>query len=431
MTKLIIAILLAGALAVSGRDETPGRPTVSRREADLIARVNGIAETNVQAAVSLLLAQDDGNLNAALEFVLANLHVRQDALPDAAARFEQALDKAPDFVEARRNLGRVLLLLERYPDAAAQFRLLALRPDADAELFLLLGHTDFMDDKPVSAESAYRQALLRNPELDDASRGLVKALIRQERYQEAAALCRELLRRHPADAELWSLRANALLALDRSADAIRTLETAHRLGSLDNHHQLTLADLYINAQQPEDALRLYRAVIGQSGIPAGAAIRAVRGFLMLGDAVRARLILGETALAPDTLSPEDRQSVNRLQAEVALLESDYEQGREHLARVLEYDPLDGRALLLSARIAAALGEPEEAAMTYERAARLPEVRVEALRAHAQLEAGRRRYRTAARLLEAAQTLDPHPAVGRYLEQIRRLESLQENAPPQP
>ena len=415
-----LAIAGAGLPAVAATDDT--RPTVARREADLIARANALAETDLPAAIRLIADQDDGNLNAALDFTLGNLHVQRNDYESAAARFEQALDKFPAFLEARRNLGRVLLFGDRPGDAAAHFRVLALRPDAGAEDFLLLGHADFMADRPVTAGSAYRQALLRDPALDDAARGLVKALIRQSRYAEAAALCRELLERLPADAELWSLRANALLAADRTADTIIALETAERLGALDDRHRLLLADLYINAQQPADALRLYRLAL-HAEIPADAALRAARGFIMLGDTARAREVLDSPAIRDRQLEDTDRHELLRIRAEIALLDDNAVAAREYLQALLADDPLDGAALLLAGRVETALDAPEAAAMAYERAARITETRVAALRAHAQLEAGRSRYRDAARLLEAAQTLDPHPAVARYLEQVRRLERL--------
>jgi len=420
-----LALALAAQPAPAATDDT--RPTVSRREADLITRAHALAETDLPAAIRLIEEQDDGNLNAALDFTLGNYHVQQDNYAAAEARFEQALDKFPAFLEARRNLGRVLLFADRADDAATHFRILALRPDADAEDFLLLGHADFMADRPVSAGTAYRQALLRNPVLDEAARGLVKALIRQSRYAEAAALCRELLARLPADAELWSLRANALLADDRTADTIRALETAERLDALDDLHRLLLADLYINADQPADALRLYRRAL-HADSPPEAGLRAARGFLMLGDTDRAREVIDGPALRDRELEATERRALLRLQAEIALLDDRTDEAHAHLQELLADDPLDGEALLLAARVETALGNVEAAAMAYERAARIPETRLAALRAHAQLEAGQAHYREAGRLLEAAQTLEPHPAVARYLEQVRRLERLQGDVP---
>jgi len=117
--------------------------------------------------------------------------------------------------------------------------------------------------------------------------------------------------------------------------------------------------------------------------------------------------------------PKFRRARNNL-GRVYLLQEKTDQAIALYQELLRIDPLDARALLLLARGQRRQGRLEEAALTCERAARLPGFEAEAWVLHAQIEVERERYGRALELLEAAQTLQDRPHVRRYLEQVRRL-----------
>lgn len=76
--------------------------------------------------------------------------------------------------------------------AVAVFQTLMRSGQADADMLTLLGHALLLQEKPVSAEGAYRQALILRADDMDAMRGLTKCLIDQQEprrpYREAATL---------------------------------------------------------------------------------------------------------------------------------------------------------------------------------------------------------------------------------------------------
>lgn len=322
------------------------------------------------------------------------------------------------------NLGRVYLMQERTEDAIKLYQQLVSDGQADADILLLLGHALLMENAPVSAESAYRQSLLLRPKHADAMLGLAKALMQQERYAEGLALVGEILERDPTNRELWSLRANAYLSMGKHAKANRTIEKARRLGCADTDMLATLGDLLLNQDQPEDALQAYEAAFADDTPSVSRRLRAIEGFLMVGDAKRAASMIAraEGAFDADADDFDEAQQTKllRLKVKLAQQEARFADAMALCNGILKLNPLDGRTMLVLAELQQDAGQLEDAAMTCERAARVTGYEADALVRHAQIEIARERYGRAASLLEAAQTFEDRPHVGRYLEQVRRM-----------
>ena len=94
--------------------------------------------------------------------------------------------------------------------------------------------------------------------------------------------------------------------------------------------------------------------------------------------------------------------------------------QRRLEEIIQKHPLDGEALLLSARLATEELDYARAALRFERAAKLPEFEVTALISHARMLVGAKDYQQASDLLERAQILSPQPRVARYLKAINNL-----------
>jgi tetratricopeptide (TPR) repeat protein len=328
----------------------------------------------------------------------------------------------PAFRAARNNLARVYLALDRPNDAMSCFRALVELGQADHDTFLLLGHSLLLQDQPVSAEGAYRQALMLDPGDPDTLRGLIKCLIAQERNAEVLALTRELQRQFPIDAELWNLRANAHLALDQPDAAIAAIETARLLGAASPPLLAMLGDLYLNREQPEDAVEAYRGAFAGARPSTAQMLQAARGLLFYGAVDEAEQITGRllSEERKSTLSADQRIQAQHLQARVAVLREQSEVAMQIYEDLLKEDPLNGEALLSLANLHADAGKADEARMSLERAARIEGHEVRALVRQAQLEVEAGRFADAVPLLESAQAFRDQPHVARYLEQVRRL-----------
>ena len=412
--------MLWAAQESSGLD--PFEPTVTPEESDLLQQAVELSRNDPAAAAALLRERDRSDGSAAIDYALGNFLFQGGRLEEAEQAYQAAVDKFPSFRAALSNLGRVYLVRDQPVRAREVFQGLLRDGQADAPMLRLLGHCLLLEDRPVSAEGAFRQSLVLEPGDPEAMRGLTKTLIEQGRTHEVLGLTRELLGERPDDAELWSLRANAHLALEQFDEAIVTIETAHALGAAGAPLLALLGDLYLNRGQPREAVAAYRAAFAGEAPSVEHLLRAVDGLVALGALDEADDLLRRmgAGVEEDEFPADQARRRRFLEGRLAELRGDTGEAIKAYTQVLRIDPLDGDALLAMADLRAAVNEIEVARMLYERAGRIEGYEARASALLARLEVAQGRYRSAVGLLETAQTFDAKPHVARYLEQVRRL-----------
>ncbi|MEA1927758.1 MAG: tetratricopeptide repeat protein, partial [Candidatus Auribacterota bacterium] len=246
----------------------------------------------------------------------------------------------------------------------------------------------------------------------------------QERYRETVSLLENLLKDDPSRSEFWFLLSNARLALGEPDRAIVALECARRLKVASDESLATLADLYLNGGQLEEALARYKEAFAGQQPSLNRMLRASKAFILVRDPVRAAVLLEKIHAAAEgevvELTPDQLHELNRLEARRAHLEGDLDTAARAYQRLIEDDPLDGDILLVLGDLYREKGELEEAMVSYEQASRIPDSKLNALIRRAQLEVERERYGKAVEFLEKAQVVKPQPHVARYLTQVRHL-----------
>ena len=419
--RVVAAMLLLMCALSAGAATTPLRlePTVTEKEAKLLENAVTLATTtNTAQAIALLDTKARPKASAALDFAIGNFYFQSENYKAATEAYRHAITKLPTFRNARRNLGRVHLLMGQEKEAIHVYQALVEEGLGDADTLLLLGHGLIGQSHYVSAENAYRQLLLLKPTSLDAQQGLVKCLLQQERYREARSLLKNILSTTPTHAELWSLLANVNMALDNMDNAICALETARRLELIDGAMLSRLGDLYLNRHQPTEAITHYEAALAAGWNQPHHLLRAVEGFIQLGDAPEAKRMLER--MGPPSAETELTEEWLRLNAELAALEGRYTVAIEQYRKLISQNPLHGHALLKLGDLLMQAGDPGGAELAYERAGRLEGMRAEALVRRAQLAVQRNQFTQAVTLLEGAQALTPQDHVARYLKQVRRL-----------
>ncbi len=412
---MVVGWLFWGGLATASGP--PFEPEVSAADRRLLQAAFAVGQTNVVAAAEML--ETGTRRSAAVAFAAGNFYFQAEEYTSAQRSYEEAIAVLPRFRAAKANLGRIYLLRDDAAGTIGLYQELVADGQADADLYVLLGHALQMQGRAVSAETAFRNALLLQPDLYEALTGLTQALFMQERYQEALSLTREVLALQPENQDVWRLRANAFLLLERHAQAIRSLETARRLGLADADMLALQGDLLLHASQPVDALDAYQAAFAGAPASPERVVRAIDGFLLLDDLDGAQAMLADVDM--QAWSDAERAALLRLQGQLHWQQEHVGRAETLLQEALQLNPLDGRALLLLATIAEASGQAERALLYSERAARISGYEVEALVQQAQIEVGRQRYARAIRLLEDAQTRRAQPHVARYLEQLRKMQ----------
>jgi len=186
-------------------------------------------------------------------FRLGRLLERLDRPAEAVRRYEEAIGKNEDYVEARVALGFCLLRAGSAADAADAFRgALAVRTrrmEAPCHSGLaLLEQGDL-----AAAEAAFREAFLARPDL--AEFYLQKALdqISAEEHEKALEHLDRALEFSPGYPDLHNLRGVVLCELDRAEEAIAAFRSSAALNERYAVPRLNLAFAYLRAGRYKEA----------------------------------------------------------------------------------------------------------------------------------------------------------------------------------
>jgi putative PEP-CTERM system TPR-repeat lipoprotein len=182
--------------------------------------------------------------------LLGKIYLEQNDGPSAEKELRRALrlGAAKDVVVPQ--LARALLLQRDYknvleeipakPDGkpAQVATLLALRGDAYAGL-----------NQPADAQAAYEEARRLEPGLPEANRGLAALALAQNRMDRALQLADESIKTSGDQADPWVLKGDLLRAQGKNAEAIQAYQEA--LKRKPNHLgvHLSLAQLYMGQKQ--------------------------------------------------------------------------------------------------------------------------------------------------------------------------------------
>jgi len=397
-------------------------PRIDKAEQFILREVVAKAENQLEEAVSYLETKIESKSSAALDFALGTMYYQLGRLTKSEETYQKALKKFPSFLRARKNLGFVQLSLGKLKDAAQNLARAISLGEADGISYVALGYCHLSLGRVVSAENAYRMAILLHPESIDARNGLVNCLLTTNRFAEALALLDELLESKPNDLFCHKARVSALQGLGRDVDAVVALETLKRMNQLDTAGTLSLGDLYHNLGLLERSLLCYQEALAKkeklslSRYARTAKILINRGSYGAGF----RYLEQIEKTFGKGYSDADEREIRMLQAEVRIATGKRKEAAEILEQLIQKQPLDGEALLLSAKLATDEMDYAKAAIRFERAAKLADFQVEALVEHARMLVGAKDYQQASDLLERAQNLAPQPRVARYLKAINNL-----------
>ncbi|MBU62041.1 MAG: hypothetical protein CMI26_06025 [Opitutae bacterium] len=399
---------------------TEVEPKVTRNEQQMIGEVVAKSQKDLQEAITYLADKTSLKSSAALDFALATMYFQSDRLGRAAVGYEEAIRKFPNFLRAHKNLGYVLIRQGDFDDAAKHLAKALSLGEGDGVTFVALGYCHYALERYVSAENAYRMAILRVPENKEARNGLVNCLLATDRHREVLALLDEMLDRDPSDIFCHRARANALIALDKPKKAAVALEILRRMDQLDLNGLLLLGDIYHNLDLYSLSLDDYQEALQKQGNLSPDRFMRVAAILIDRGSYKDAFDYLERLEKKfeQGLSQEESLRLLSLKAKVLLTTGQESRAAEILRNILSKNPLDGRALLLLGRLAWKKGDHATAAMNFERAAKIQEYEADAAVEHARMKVESRKYAEAVELLERAQFVKPRDNVGRYLTSVR-------------
>lgn len=401
--------------------EGPVEPPVDGRDLETLTEAMDLmVQPDIDAALALLAKNRSARASAALDFMAGNLLYVQGRLDEAADALEIAVGKHPKFRRAWVRLGD---LEARRGDAGAAVLALTKAHElgaTDPVTLGLLGWSHQRLGNLISAESAYRRAIMLDPDSFDWREGLAEVLAAQHREGDAIALLGLLVSERPADASLWRRLGEARLAAGLADEAAQDLEVVRELGVVDAEVERMLGDIYLGRGLAALAVERHLAAIeADSATDPRAAFRAARELAQRGDlAPVATMLAAIESRHLDDLDDEARIEFARLGTMLAARRSAGAAEAAALEEIVDRNPLDGEALILLGQYHTRRPDGfERGEYWFERAEGLPAFEVDAKVRHAEALVAVGRYPEAINLLKQAQSLRPSDAVQAYLAQI--------------
>ena len=393
-------------------------PSITSEERDLFAFISEIIANDPASAIQTLEAALTPDSSAAVLYTIGNLYFQRGNHERAVARYEEAIKRFPSFLRAYRNLGVLKVQMGNF-DSARKMLIKSIELGArGADVYGMLGYCYLNSGNSSAALTAYEQALFFAPESRDWRMGKVQALSNLGRHDAVIEMIDRLVEEFPSQVELLMMQANAFIARGDSEDAAATLEIIRHRGAATVASLTLLGDIYLNFQQAELALGAYTDAIAVEELSADRILRIAQRLSNSGSWPEVDRFLG---LAKDSgleeLSPALRVEWLNLLAQSDLAQNRVDAAAEKLERVVDEDPMNGRALLLLADYHWKQGALELAEIYFERATKVRDTAPEALVQHARLLVSQREFRKAAGLLERAQVINPRPHVAQYLDQV--------------
>jgi Flp pilus assembly protein TadD len=374
-----------------------------------------------QKAMATLQGLVKPGASAVFDFTLGNLYFQNEDLTNAIRHFEAALARFPDYRRAQKNLAFALVRDGKYDAAIKPLTRTIALGGADAKVFGLLGFVYANQGRSASAEAAYGQALVFEPDNLDFRLGLIKCAVATGNYDHALTLLEELLKQYPEREGLWTLQANIYIQKEQPAKAAISLEMLRRLGKATPQNLYLLGDLYMSEEARDLALGAYLEALNKdNGQNPAKALRAAQILVSRSSWDEARQVFTRIRATGTKLSDEDQLKLLKLESKAAMASGAGAEAVQVLEKIIERNPLDGEALLLAGDYYARNEQKEKAGLRYETASKLQGFEADAFVKYAQLMVQSQKYPQAAELLHKAQKIKPRDNVQRYLEKVENL-----------
>ena len=403
-------------------------PKINADEKELFEKLIPEIQANPNQAIATLSAAITPETSAALDFTLGNLYVQANNYPKGTASYRAAIKKFPDFQRAHMNLGVVLIQMNQHAEAQKELARTLELGGEDGNIYGLIGYCHLISENYLSAEAAYRKALLFTPDKKDWKLGVAQCQLQQHKYGECVTLFGELIQTDPDNADYWLHQANGYLGLAETDKAATNYEIVRRMGKATPAVLNQLADIYVNDGTYKLAYEAYRdAAVADQGKETAPPIRAVDILISVGEYDHATALLEDIRkIKQNNFGEEDRLRVLQLEARLLLAKGEEAKAIPALEKIVDKDPLDGESLLLLADYYGRNDKVEEAELFFQRAEQIDDFEVRAKIAHAQFLVSRSAYAKAVPLLKSAQAKRPRDSVQRYLNQVEKLARLTSN-----
>lgn len=400
--------------------ETDIEPTVTLDERETMQRVlEDLGDDDTAGALELLEENLGPASSAVFDYTYGQLHFEEEKFEIAVPAYLSAIEKFPSFRRAWRFLGFSYARLGEVEQAIPALTKVLELGGGDAPTYGLLAYSYATVGNHLSAEFAYRNSLLLQPDSLESRMGLAISLFKQRRYPDAIALCDELLEENPTSATLWLLQANAFIGLEQPLRAAENFEMVDALGQSTAASLTGLAKIYMTQDLHGEAVdSVLRALEmgAEADIESAIAIARVLNFKGEVAATR-RLVDAIDELHGQRLDKDELKGLLKMRARLAVAEGAGGEAVGILEESIALDPLDGEAILLLGEHYEREANVEQALFLFERAAGLEDFEASARLKQGQLLARQRRFAEALPHLRRAYQLTNRTDIRDFIETV--------------
>ena len=404
-------------------------PSILNTEAEVVKSIVELVQTDPRGSLKKLQTAVTPQSSAMLDFIIGNLNFQLDERADALRYYESAVRKFPTFAKAYKNLGFLALQTEKFDEALKAFVKTVQLGSSEGAVYGLIGYIYLNKENFLSAESAYRDAMLKMPDNVDWKLGLGRSVLAHQKHADVMNIMGELITGDPKKRDYWLVQANAFLSMDRVMDSAYNYEMMGRIGIGNKETYQALGNIYVSLEKSPLALIAYMAAVNlpeppeMTTILASAEIMGARGSLAESDILATRIeeVYGKTA------KKEETTRLLKLRSQLAIAQDHQEQAEELLERLIKLDENDGETILLLANFYGRSDRYERAKPLYERAEKIEEFEIDSLVKHGQMLVNHGDYENAIAKLERAvealgrtEDFTRRENVNRYLESVRRV-----------
>lgn len=188
--------------------------------------------------------------------LLGKIYVEQGDGASAEKELRRALQLGSSKDLVLPQLGRALMFQREYQKVLDEIPAKPAGKPADvARMLVVRGDAQAALKRPDEAKATYEEAKRLDPKLADADRGLAMLALVRQQPDEALRLADEAARNGGQQAEPWVFKAEVLRAQGKTAEAVQAYQEGLKLDPNHVGARLGLAALYLQQRQFEAAQR--------------------------------------------------------------------------------------------------------------------------------------------------------------------------------
>ncbi len=399
-------------------NNTQSKYSITPEEAQVLETANNIASTNYLNAAKFLTSKLTQNSSSPMLFAAGNFYFQADEYKTARALYIDTLTKNPDYVDVKKNLARLYLTTKQFDKAKDIMMELINSNPTNPDYYLFLGNSYMLNGFETSAETAFRQCLMIDPNNNSAKLGLCRSLLNQEKLKEVIPIAKELIDLDAESQVYWMLLANVQIAEGNITEALYSLETAKRLKCISSEMEMTLANIYLNENLSQTAVNIYMKLLKETPEKFKAE--------QLKNIINALIEMNQIDLAENLYNNlKEKNVINKedelkLQASLHVAENQLKEAVKIYEEILKENPIDPETLIAYAKYLKEQQLYDQAITTITPVTRLKGYEAAALFLLTDIELERRNFQSAVSYLENAMIFESSPATEKYLIQIKKL-----------